>query len=372
MGTVHGRAFWGQRDRPGHGPHTRPQGARAGADALVGLFPSGAELVAKGAEFIYLEQLDLTIRRFVGRAESSNRTIAGGTLTISRRNLQALGGWRPLAHGVDVWLLADVERAGGRVFRTHGFGYVYRRHGAQTWAKGVDYFLRQSEGQWRGLDLDVAEAQWPAGSDGERLGSGGALEPWCGGIATRVRHRAAIAASSDPGSSPAPPRTLAGLRLAALAAPAHLACMSPVCETVDASAGGWRPALESAPPHLALIESSWLQEDPAEPGDENADRPRAAPERVERALELLGWCRDRDVPTALWETSPKALIATPISLMERARHLFCADPDAVPHLAGQLEGRRPLVLPLAAQSIPERVASFGERAPDVAFLWPWA
>ena len=98
---------------------------------------------------------------------------------------------------------------------------------------------------------------------------------------------------------------------------------------------------------------------------------RAAPERVERALELLGWCRDRDVPTALWETSPKALIATPISLMERARHLFCADPDAVPHLAGQLEGRRPLVLPLAAQSIPERVASFGERAPDVAFLWPW-
>ena len=65
------------------------------------------------------------------------------------------------------------------------------------------------------------------------------------------------------------------------------------------------------------------------------------------------------------------LALNPISLMERARHLFCADPDAVPHLAGQLEGRRPLVLPLAAQSIPERVAGFGERAPDVAFLWPW-
>ena len=40
-------------------------------------------------------------------------------------------------------------------------------------------------------------------------------------------------------------------------------------------------------------------------------------------------------------------------------------------LAARLEGRRPLVLPLAAQVIPERVASFAERAPDLAFLWPW-
>ena len=143
---------------------------------------SGAELVAKGAEFVYLEQLDLTIRRFVGRAESSNRTVAGGTLTISRRNLEALGGWRPLAHGVDTALVADVERAGGRVFRTHGFGYIYRRHGAQTWVKGVDYFLRQSKGQWRGLDLDVAEVRWRARSGGERSGSGGAFEPWHGGL----------------------------------------------------------------------------------------------------------------------------------------------------------------------------------------------
>ena len=69
--------------------------------------------------------------------------------------------------------------------------------------------------------------------------------------------------------------------------------------------------------------------------------------------------------------SPQALIATPTSLMERVRHLFCADPEAVPHLAARLEGRRPLVLPLAAQVIPERVASFAERAPDLAFLWPW-
>ena len=61
------------------------------------------------------------------------------------------------------------------------------------------------------------------------------------------------------------------------------------------------------------------------------------------------------------ETSPQALIATPTSLMERVRHLFCADPEAVPHLAARLEGRRPLVVPLAAQVIPERVASRGAR-----------
>ena len=318
---------------------------------------SGAELVAKGRSSF--TSSSSTSRFGASWAGPRARTVPSrGTLTISRRNLEALGGWRPLAHGVDTALVADVERAGGRVFRTHGFGYIYRRHGAQTWVKGVDYFLRQSKGQWRGLDLDVAEVRWRARSGGERSGSGDAFEPWRG-IATRARPRAAIAASSRPGLSPAPPglspacawqlwprrRSPAWHRSATLLTRASVAA---------------RSALESAPPHLALIESSWLR-GPAEPGDENADRPRAAPERVEQTLELLGWCRDRDVPTALWETSPQALIATPTSLMERVRHLFCADPEAVPHLAARLEGRRPLVLPLAAQVIPERVASRGAR-----------
>ena len=94
------------------------------------------------------------------------------------------------------------------------------------------------------------------------------------------------------------------------------------------------------------------------------------PQRVERALELLGWCRDRDVPTALWETSPKALIATP------SRRRASAPPPAPIRTARRTslgssrdEGRSCCLSPPSPsrRGWPE----FGERAPDVAFLWPW-
>jgi Glycosyl transferase family 2/Glycosyl transferases group 1 len=353
-------------------------------DLMLALEYSGAELVAKGAEFVYLQDLDLTIRRFVGKGESWNRTVAGGTLTITKDDLKTLGGWPPLAHGVDVYLIEDLSRAGGRPFRTHGFGYVYRRHASQTWAKDVDYFLRQSDSQWRGLELEASDAQWTASPEVDDFGSVRPPHPWPGGIpARRSSPRPLQAARRDSHRSQAPPRALASLRLAALAGRGHLRCFAPLCETIDAGSSGWRAALESTPPHLLLIESSWLHEDrPEDTGPVKQEEPAragvrvdggrsAAPERLERARDLVAWCQDRGIPTALWETAPHAMIATPISLMERVRHLFCADPEAVPQLAAQLEGRRPLELPLAAQVFPRKVTAFGERAPKVAFLWPW-
>ena len=42
-------------------------------DLMLALDYSGAELVAKGAEFVYMEELDITIRRFTGRSEGSER-----------------------------------------------------------------------------------------------------------------------------------------------------------------------------------------------------------------------------------------------------------------------------------------------------------
>ena len=126
---------------------------------------SGAELVAKGSEFVYLARSDRTIHRFCGKGEAASRVIsvAGGTMLISRHDLEAAGGWRRVPRGVDVGLIEDVRRVGGQVYRTHGFGYVLVRHGGgHTWEKDDDYFLRQAEGsrsgwapEFAGLDPDT-------------------------------------------------------------------------------------------------------------------------------------------------------------------------------------------------------------------------
>ncbi len=109
---------------------------------------SGAQLVAKGSEFVYLARSDKTIHRFCGKGEAASKviSIAGGTLLISRYDLETAGGWRRVPRGVDVALVEDVRRVGGKVYRTHGFGYVLVRHGSgHTWENDDTYFLRHAE-----------------------------------------------------------------------------------------------------------------------------------------------------------------------------------------------------------------------------------
>ena len=87
---------------------------------------SQAELVAKGAEFVYLARRDRTVHRFVGRGEafSTVTTLAGGAMLISRHDLDATGGWRRIPTGVGAALVEDVISVGGRAYRTHGSGHV--------------------------------------------------------------------------------------------------------------------------------------------------------------------------------------------------------------------------------------------------------
>ena len=98
-------------------------------DLVLGHAYSGAVLVGKGLEFVYLAKADRTIRCGRWRAERYSCDLAGGGLLIARRDLQDLGGWRPLPVGVDQALAADVAAAGGGVYRTHGAGFVLVRHG---------------------------------------------------------------------------------------------------------------------------------------------------------------------------------------------------------------------------------------------------
>jgi hypothetical protein len=129
------------------------------ADLVRALEYSGAGLVGKAAEFVYLETLDLTVRRFAAGSERWSTTIAGGTLLLTRAELVETG-WAEVPRQVDRRLIDELQTRGRRIYRSHGFGYVLRRRSADmtghTWAAGDDYFLRQAIDQRSGLDLDFA------------------------------------------------------------------------------------------------------------------------------------------------------------------------------------------------------------------------
>jgi GT2 family glycosyltransferase len=126
-------------------------------DLVLALEYADADLVGKAAEFVYLEEIDLTIRRFMGDTETPSRRLAGGGMMARRDSLRAIGGWPSRGRGEDTALVRRFDEADQRIHRTHGFGYILNRHGRDhTWRPYVDYFLVQSEFEWRGLRYDKA------------------------------------------------------------------------------------------------------------------------------------------------------------------------------------------------------------------------
>ncbi|MGH3389993.1 MAG: glycosyltransferase family 2 protein, partial [Actinomadura sp.] len=122
------------------------------ADMLLAFSYSGADLVGCLSQLVYLEEIDVTVLRPGGASERGSRHISGGTLVMDRQIFEAVGGFRPLPRHVDSGLLRAVEAVGGRIYRTHGLGYLlHRRAGGHTWTQPVTHFLRPSTRQFRGF-----------------------------------------------------------------------------------------------------------------------------------------------------------------------------------------------------------------------------
>ncbi|MCF6378603.1 glycosyltransferase [Nocardioides KLBMP 9356] len=124
-------------------------------DLLMARRFSGADVVGMPSEFVYLHanehREDLTVRRN-HPSEVFARFVAGGTLLLDRGLLRSLGDFRRVRKFVDAQLLAGVEAAGGRIYRTHGLGYILRRTGAgHTWQRDDEEFRRP----------DIVACEWP-------------------------------------------------------------------------------------------------------------------------------------------------------------------------------------------------------------------
>ena len=136
-------------------------GAEHVLDLVLAHEYSGAELIGKSAEYVYLERLDKTVRD-QNRQKFSERYIpfvgvSGGVLMISRHDLAAAGGWRRVPRRVDIALAHDVTLAGGRTYWTHGAGYLRVRHGDEhTWNVEDSHFLGRASEVRDGCDLRFA------------------------------------------------------------------------------------------------------------------------------------------------------------------------------------------------------------------------
>ena len=126
------------------------------SDLLLAANYSDADLVGKGSEFVYLTEENLTIRRDLGDSEVESRTIGGGAMLVKAETFREINGWRELSRGVDIALIDDVVSNGGRVWRTHPFGYLLRRTKNQhTWEVDDRYFLRHADQKWEGFASEL-------------------------------------------------------------------------------------------------------------------------------------------------------------------------------------------------------------------------
>lgn len=127
------------------------------ADLLLARAYSGADVVGTAQEFFYLEPLDVTVRRTDYGSEVWTDHVAGGTIMIDREVFREAGGFGPYPTGEDAHLLRAVVAMGGRIYRTHGLGYVLRRSLSteHTWQRPLAHFLRVSVKQWRGFRPSV-------------------------------------------------------------------------------------------------------------------------------------------------------------------------------------------------------------------------
>lgn len=129
-------------------------------DLVTARMYSGAQLVGKALDNIYLAAENVTVFRPTYAAEKYAKFVAGGTILISQGDLREVGGWRPVPKSVDLALIERVIEHGGLIYRTHGHGYIYVRHAqdsetANTSLVTDSHFRKDIAGEVTGVDSNV-------------------------------------------------------------------------------------------------------------------------------------------------------------------------------------------------------------------------
>jgi SAM-dependent methyltransferase/spore maturation protein CgeB len=135
-------------------------------------------------------------------------------------------------------------------------------------------------------------------------------------------------------------------------------------DQVEFGPDDWREAVERRPPQLLFVESAWRG---------NGDRWRREiigdhPMRRQVLADLVGWCRERSIPTVFWNKEDPPNFERFIGTAPLFDWVFTVDGDCVPRYQEILGHERVGVLGFGAQPrIHNPVAVPGGRAREVAF-----
>ena len=100
-------------------------------DLLDAAIDTSADVVGRAMNYVYLEPLALTVLRFSSygsrAVELWSDWVCGGTILAKRESAEAAGWFGSGSTAVDRFLLSGVTNNGGKIWRTFGAGYIYRR-----------------------------------------------------------------------------------------------------------------------------------------------------------------------------------------------------------------------------------------------------
>ncbi|MFA9429695.1 glycosyltransferase [Egicoccus sp. AB-alg2] len=117
---------------------------------------SGADVVGKRIEFVYLAARDVTIRRATSGVEAERDHVGGPTILATAERLRRTRFLR-LPSRVDSTFYERVLADGGRIYRTHGRDVILERHGQEhAWTLDDRAFLDEAIDQRPGLDVGFA------------------------------------------------------------------------------------------------------------------------------------------------------------------------------------------------------------------------
>ena len=100
-------------------------------DLLDAAVATKADVVGRAMNYVYLEPLQLTVRRFAPHGTQAvelwSDWVCGGTIVAKREAAEAVGWFGEGNTAVDRFLLSGITNNGGKIWRTFGAGYIYRR-----------------------------------------------------------------------------------------------------------------------------------------------------------------------------------------------------------------------------------------------------
>lgn len=120
-------------------------------DQLAALEYAGADVVGKGAHYLYIEDIDALVLRYPN-AEHKYRTFVSGPTIVAKREVVLDEPFQPVRRGEDTAFLKGVRDGGGLIYSADRFGFIQNRGAAgdHTWQADIDHILATSHLQTYG------------------------------------------------------------------------------------------------------------------------------------------------------------------------------------------------------------------------------